>query len=240
MFRHDDRTDATLEEVRNFFSGTNTDILLLQETWPRQRNKNYISAMQEGTGLEERHQRDKTLIATYADGIVGQTEYFQDSEYHGILLTDVQTELGTLRIINSHLQSNRISDMAEGISGENSLSNQLTTFGRMLAGYGRTTRQRAAQAQQIRRFVEESPYPVILGGDFNDVPSSYMYNEILSPRLQDAWVQAGTGLGTTFTGPLPGLRIDYFMVDTSLSVVSMERLSSPWSDHRPLRLVVTQ
>ncbi|WP_116106868.1 endonuclease/exonuclease/phosphatase family protein [Lewinella sp. IMCC34191] len=239
MFRRSDRSDAGLEVARDFFGQLGAEVLLLQEVWPTYRKVTYIDQIKAGSKLRERHQQEKTMVATYANDIVGRTEYFESS-YHGVLLTDVRSEIGTVRVINTHLQSNKISGMAEGISDKESVSDKVTTFGQMLAGYGRTTRQRAAQAQLIRRLVEESPYPVILGGDFNDVPSSYTYNTVLSPRLRDAWAEAGTGLGTTFTGPLPGLRIDYFMVDTALTVVDVERVNSPWSDHRLLKLVVTK
>ncbi|MGB3799098.1 MAG: endonuclease/exonuclease/phosphatase family protein [Lewinella sp.] len=240
MFRYADVSDAEVETVSNFFDRLGVEVLLLQEVWPEGRKKSYIDVIHQSSGLQQRHQVERTMVATYANNVIEEQAYFEDSQYHGILLTDIRTDIGPIRVINTHLESNKISGMAEGIRGKESVSDQVTTFGQMLAGYGRTTRQRAAQAQMIRRLVEESPHPVILGGDFNDVPSSYMYNTILSPRLKDAWAQAGSGLGTTFTGPLPGLRIDYFMVDTALTVVDVERVNSPWSDHRSLKLVVTK
>ena len=240
MFRNSDGVDMDDETVREFFSGLGADVLMLQEIWPERRKHSYIDAIRSGSELRDRHQRDNTMVATYADKIIETADYFDGSQYHIILLTDVRTDIGTIRVINTHMQSNKISGMAEGIRGEESVKEQVSTFGQMLAGYGRTTRRRAEQAEKIRRLVEESPYPVVLGGDFNDVPSSYAYSVALSPRLKDAWVERGSGLGTTFTGPLPGLRIDYFMVDTSLQVQSIERLNSPWSDHRLLRLKVTK
>ena len=240
MFRNAEGKDIDDETVRAFFDGLGADVLMLQEVWPERRKRSYIDAIREGSGLRERHQRDNTMVATYANTITETIDLYDGSQYHIILLTDVRTELGTIRVINTHMQSNKISGMAAGIRGEESVKEQVTTFGQMLAGYGRTTRRRAAQAEKVRRLVEESPYPVVLGGDFNDVPSSYAYYVALSPRLKDAWAERGSGLGTTFTGPLPGLRIDYFMVDTSLQVESIERINSPWSDHRALRVKLTK
>ena len=240
MFRKGNGSAVDPESVRSFFQHLDADIVMLQEVWPAERKVNYIADIKTNKNLVSRHQKPNTLVATYADDLTREAAYFADSEYHGILVTDVATEIGTVRVINAHLQSNQISGMAEDIRKKDSVSDQVTTFGQMLAGYGRTTRRRAGQAEKIRQLIEESPHPVIVGGDFNDVPSSYMYNMLLSPRVKDAWVQAGTGLGTTFTGPIPGLRIDYLLVDTSLSVVAIERINSPWSDHRALRLKVTQ
>ena len=240
MFRNAEGEDMEDTTVSESFESLQADVLLLQEIWPEKRKHSYIDAIQAGSGLRGRHQRDNTMVATYANKITGSVDYYDGSQYHLILLTDVETDLGTIRVINTHMQSNKISGMAEGIRGEESVKEQVTTFGQMLAGYGRTTRRRAEQAEKIRRLVDESPYPVVLGGDFNDVPPSYAYSVALSPRLKDAWVERGSGLGTTFTGPLPGLRIDYFMVDTSLQVERIERITSPWSDHRALRVKLTK
>ena len=240
MFRAADGRDRDPAEVENFFLRHPADVILMQEVWPERRSLNYLDALRTGTGHADRHQQEKTYMATYADDPEEVAAYFNDGAYNGILVTDVATAIGKIRFINTHLRSNKISNMAQGIRGEESVSDQLNTLGHMFAGYGRTTRQRARQAEHIRLLVDESPYPVILGGDFNDVPSSYAYNVILSPRLQDAWAEAGAGLGTTFTGPIPGLRIDYFLVDTALQVVHIKQLDSPWSDHRMLKLEVTR
>ena len=240
MFRAADGKDRDPREVETFFRHHPADVILMQEVWPERRKTNYLDVLRAGTGHARRHQQEKTYMATYADQPEEIAAYFTDSDYNGILVTDVSTEIGKIRFINTHLRSNKISNMAEGIRGEESVSDQLSTLGHMFAGYGRTTRRRAEQAEHIRLLVDESPYPVILGGDFNDVPSSYAYNVILSPRLQDAWAVAGAGLGTTFTGPIPGLRIDYFLVDTALQVVHIKQLDSPWSDHRMLKLQVTR
>ncbi len=241
LFRKADAGHIDTGRVAKVFRQLQADVVLLQEVWPSTHSPNYINAIQANKRLSSRHQKPGTLIATYGSNLKPVTSFFTPpNEYNGYIVTDVKTDIGTLRVINAHLESNQISGMTEGIRGNKSYTNRMETFARMLAGYGHATRVRAQQADKIRALVETSPYPVVLGGDFNDVPSSYTYNQISSPRLQDAWVVRGAGLGTTFTGPLPGLRIDYFMVDTSLTVVDIERLPQQWSDHRPLRMTVSR
>ncbi|WP_168797542.1 endonuclease/exonuclease/phosphatase family protein [Neolewinella litorea] len=239
LFRSYDAHDVDPDRVSRVFQDYGADVVLLQEVRPPKNRLSFIPSIQTAEQLRERHQKEGTLIATYGADLEPVTASFSEpNEYNGYIVTDVQTEIGTLRVINAHLESNQISGMADNMQEDGSYRNRLETFGRMLTGYGRTSRLRAQQAEQIRTAVETSPHPVVLGGDFNDVPSSYTYNQILSPRLRDAWVSRGRGLGATFTGPLPGLRIDYFMVDTSLRVEHIERLSPNWSDHRPLRMVI--
>ena len=241
FFRSADGADADTSRVGRTFRQYEADIALLQEVRTTKYHTDYIPEVESAAHLKQRHQKEGTLIATY--GTAPQpisASFTAPNEYNGFIVTDMDTPLGKLRIINAHLETNQISRLAENISDEYSFGDRLGTFGRMLAGYSRATRVRAQQADAIRTVVNESPYPVILGGDFNDVPSSYAYNQILSPRLRDAWSARGSGLGTTFTGPLPGLRIDYFLVDTSLTTVKIERLAPEWSDHRPLRLTVAR
>jgi endonuclease/exonuclease/phosphatase family metal-dependent hydrolase len=231
--------DSTL--VVRAFESYDADIALLQEVRSDRFQLNFMEDIRRTGDLREQHQQDGTFIATYAGSITPiRSRFVPPNEYNGYLVTDVDTEIGTLRVINAHLQTNQISEMARDIGNDEGFSSRLGTLGHMLTGYGRATRTRAWQAEELREAVEESPHPVILGGDFNDVPSSYTYNHILSPRLQDAWSVRGLGLGTTFTGPLPGLRIDFLLVDTSLAVVDIERLPPLWSDHRPLRAVISR
>lgn len=240
-FRSADGSGVDSMMVRRMIAFFGADALLLQEILPTRYPQNFAPSILEAGKFDDYHQSGKTTIATYGNRLTPVSAHFAEhNEYNGFIISDMDTELGKIRLINAHLESNQISDMSERITEEGSLAERTETLGKMLRGYGRAAGVRARQATEIRRLVEGSPYPVILGGDFNDVPSSYIYKEMLSARLYDAWSARGSGLGTTFTGKLPGLRIDYFMVDTSLSVVNIERLASRWSDHRPLRMVVTK
>lgn len=237
LFRTQGGIEVDTSRVRDAVHSMRADILLLQEARPDHRKAKFFESIKEGGSYSQRHQFHRTFVATYADELEEVSAHFaKPNEYNGFLVSDVKTEVGTLRVINAHLESNQISDMTGGIGSDNSLTKNFATFGRMLQGYGRAARRRARQAAAIREVVQNSPYPVILGGDFNDVPSSYTYDHVMNTgRLRDAWAERGTGLGTTFTGPLPGLRIDYLLVDTSLTVMEVERLEPEWSDHRPLR-----
>jgi endonuclease/exonuclease/phosphatase family metal-dependent hydrolase len=81
--------------------------------------------------------------------------------------------------------------------------------------------------------IESSPYPVIICGDFNDPPSSYTYNRI-SSRLKDAFVEAGSGLGNTYNGIIPLLRIDYILHSPQLNSGQFRVIEENFSDHFPI------
>ncbi|MEM8906288.1 MAG: endonuclease/exonuclease/phosphatase family protein, partial [Bacteroidota bacterium] len=93
---------------------------------------------------------------------------------------------------------------------------------------------RAQQAHLVAEHVRNSPYPVMICGDFNETPLSYVYR-ILSAPLQDAFKQKGSGLGTTYAGKIPALRIDYILADRRLKILDHQILYKSYSDHYPVR-----
>lgn len=223
-------------EATRFMEDNSSHILLLQEARDDRFKQPLYDEIKAASGLGKRHQPSKRRIATYAKELRFVSDHFTTpGTANGYLISDIETAAGTIRVINAHLQSNRISSMAGEIGQDSTLAEGLDRAESMFRSYGASAAIRAQQANDIRKAVNESPHPVIVGGDFNDVPSSYTYQRILTPRLRDAWAEAGSGIGTTFTGPLPGLRIDFLLVDTSLSVLEVERIETGYSDHRALR-----
>lgn len=96
--------------------------------------------------------------------------------------------------------------------------------------------KRGEQAHLLAAEIEQSPYPVIVCGDFNDTPISYTYHTVARlPRLHDAFLEKGFGLGTTFHGLSPlQFRIDYIFVESSWQVRSFDIVRKGYSDHYPI------
>lgn len=99
---------------------------------------------------------------------------------------------------------------------------------------------RGMQADVLHEKMSSSPYPVVLCGDLNDVPSSYSYVTIRG-EFKDAFLEKGSGLGKTFMSGrsrflswLPTLRIDYIFVDPGLEVMQYRQVTRQLSDHRGL------
>lgn len=166
-------------------------------------------------------------------------ERFRYNSVNGFLVADLDAPGGTLRLFNVHLHSNRVTGLADRVSKGGRLNDGGTwqTIRHMFGRYGRASALRCEQAETIATLVANSPHPVLLGGDFNDVPNSYPYRLLATETgLRDAWIEGGTGLGKTFAGNLPGLRIDYVLADPTLGVVEAEKLAPGHSDHHPLRV----
>lgn len=98
---------------------------------------------------------------------------------------------------------------------------------------GKAFIQRGIQAAELKAFVEDSPYPVILGGDFNDTPGSYAYQH-LAKGMNDAFLDRGRGLGATYNGKIPMLRIDYILTDQQFKTTDFKLIKNPNSDHFPI------
>jgi endonuclease/exonuclease/phosphatase family metal-dependent hydrolase len=93
--------------------------------------------------------------------------------------------------------------------------------------------RRGNQADTVRAKLDESPYPVIVCGDFNDVPNSYTYFRIKGDR-RDAYIAKSFGIGRTYVQISPTLRIDYILPPTVFKVLQATKISSPFSDHHPV------
>ena len=95
--------------------------------------------------------------------------------------------------------------------------------------------KRAEQADIIAADMrqETTPY-IIVCGDFNDTPMSYVYGR-LSENLYDVFVESGNGYGYPFR-PMRGmLRIDYILRGEGIETLNYSAdESATFSDHLPV------
>ena len=92
------------------------------------------------------------------------------------------------------------------------------------------------QEAQLNLFLaheKESPYPVMVAGDFNNSASSYVYRKAKGEKV-DAFAKAGSGTGKTFTFDFLPLRIDFILVDPRWKVHQFKNYDIELSDHFPI------
>jgi endonuclease/exonuclease/phosphatase (EEP) superfamily protein YafD len=137
-------------------------------------------------------------------------------------------------VYNAHLQSHSISPETEALL-EAPMDEKKTWKGyRTVLGRVRHfTAKRAAQARWLAEEIARCPLPVIVAGDLNDTPQSYSYRR-LTASLFDSFRCSGRGLGTTFAGKLPGLRIDYILGSDQLDFLDHQVHQVHLSDHYPI------
>jgi endonuclease/exonuclease/phosphatase family metal-dependent hydrolase len=93
--------------------------------------------------------------------------------------------------------------------------------------------RRAKQANILSKKITATPYPTIVCGDFNDTPVSYTYHKIKG-NLNDAFMEAGSGIGNTYVGNFPSYRIDYFLYSNDFKVKNYKVPHIKLSDHYPI------
>jgi len=148
---------------------------------------------------------------------------------------DINFDGKIIRFYSVHLHSNTISIQADTLMKIDNLEKEQTLRGveGMFQKYKFATRVRYQQAQKIKNHMESSPHPVVLCGDFNDTPQSFIYHQ-LTAGMKDAFKERGIGFGTTWAGNLPGLKIDYILTDPSVEVISHDIYRRQFSDHYPV------
>lgn len=152
---------------------------------------------------------------------------------------DIKLGHDTVRLINNHLQSYSFSKDELQVD-INSDSEQMRESAVKMSGKMREAyKQRSKQARNIHDNINSSPYPVIVCGDMNDVPVSYVYHKI-SSGLQDAFLDACPWqLGHTFKHNYWGVRIDYLLHSPSIKTVDFTIMEADYSDHQPVMATFT-
>ncbi len=159
----------------------------------------------------------------------------QGSRTFGIY-TDLLINQDTVRVFNIHLASIKLEKEDLGFVAK---PDQEQLKNKSLAIYQKLTSAfflRERQTQVLLTTLDETHYPVILCGDFNDTPSSWVYHQ-LQKKLNDSFVEKGSGICTTFAGPIPFLRIDYIL-HSGFDTQHFERYRIKKSDHFPVSAIL--
>lgn len=190
----------------------------------------------EKCGLKYTYREPRKSLALFSKYPIGKknVKYFTN-DANGYQYADLSIDEQTIRVYNIHLQTNALSGIANKVAKEGNLQEKETwlQIKGMIGRYKKSAKTRGQQAGEIATGIQRSPHPVILGGDLNDVPFSYTYHQ-LSKNLQDAFTEKGSGLGITFNGSIPALRIDYLLSSPSFKVLDHKILEEDRSDHFPI------
>jgi endonuclease/exonuclease/phosphatase family metal-dependent hydrolase len=185
--------------------------------------------------------RDHWGIATFSSfPIVNKGKItFQTRSNNICIFTDLKIDDDTVRVYNVHMQSINFgySDykFIDKVIKNDTTSDELENSKNILRRLKRAFVKRAAQADMIAEHIRSSPYPVIVCGDFNDTPSSYVYHTIRGSSFTDAFRESGNGFGRTFVWKIPAFRIDYIINDPKFKTYDFRTLrEDDLSDHYPV------
>ncbi len=141
------------------------------------------------------------------------------------LYADVAVDQDTVRLYNVHLQSIGITPSVDYI--------QEGDKEKLRQRLGLAFMKQQEQMETILEHKDNSPYPVLLCGDFNNTSFSYIYREF-NKGMTDAFEARGGGLGSTFSFDSYPMRIDYIFSSTKMDVLKFETIKKTFSDHYPI------
>lgn len=169
--------------------------------------------------------------------IIRQIKLFKSKRStNNVMVTDVIVHGDTIRIFNCHLESfhlekSNFTTIGKIQSHEYS-ENDSTELNNLLGKFKKATIKRSGQSDTLSDAIKNSPYPVIVCGDFNEIECSYTYHKIKTHNnLIDAFRESGRGLGGTFIGKLPSFRIDYILHSQKISTWNFVTGKRKLSDH---------
>ena len=142
-----------------------------------------------------------------------------------------------IRVYNAHLETTGISGMLHRAAKTQMKTGiEVDNNALLKAIYGNYTVgmiARSGQANQLAMDMRESEVPIIVCGDFNDVPYSYVYNT-MKGDLVDGFKECGSGWMYTFRGGKKNVRIDYIFHDKMFKGLTYYKKELTYSDHFPV------
>ena len=169
---------------------------------------------------------------------------FNTQTNNSCIYTDILINKDTVRIYNMHLQSISFSKANYKFINEvnddtTDVKNEMEKSKSILRRMKRAFVKRAIQADGIALHIASCRYKVIVCGDFNDTPASYVYHTIRG-NLKDAFIESGSGFEQTYAGMFPKFRIDYILHSKEFKSKQYHHLSETVTDHYPIISYIQQ
>ena len=195
--------------------------------------KNYFYSYDKRDDFDDKHHYGIIIFSRYPI-LEKHTIQYEPHNYNSTFqYIDILKGADTVRVFNAHMQSLKLSDSSrqyiEDPTKELDLQKSRTVISKLKTGF----LKRKLQSERIKRAMDQSPHPVIVCGDFNDVPNSYAYNTI-GKGLNNAFAEKGSGIGRTFAVISPTLRIDNIFADKKFKVTQFVRIKKRLVDHFPI------
>jgi endonuclease/exonuclease/phosphatase family metal-dependent hydrolase len=236
-------------DIIHFLDNQNADIVCLQEYSSRGADEPYVLSditdkldypyiyFKEYERTGRLHIEGKIILSKFPaiDTAVLSTP---ERNHNFGLYVDLLVKGDTIRLYNLHLESIRfqhadykfVEEVSKGQAEQISLRRGSSNILRKLH---RSFKTRSKEAELVVNSLKSCPYPVIIMGDFNDTPLSFAYHRI-SKGLNDAFMDAGYGLGNTFNGKLPPVRIDFILYSSYFQAHEFIVHGIELSDHFPV------
>lgn len=234
-------------EIAKMVKENNPDVLCMQEFdnfIPKTSRDACISAFGEMTGLPYQYYHTKkyyggnVIFSRYPlSALDGDTPFANENEYGAVAKVDARDK-GVFYVICVHLVSFQLTHQEITVFSESGNSKeQVEEYGKSIVVKLKNAYEK--RSLEVAKMLEDIPHdgtPIIICGDFNDTPLSYTYHQLFKAGFVDGFVKGGRGIGHTYAGKLPLLRIDYVWGNEQIQPMSFKRLKHKGSDHYPVML----
>lgn len=209
-----------LEEVK-------PDVLCFQEFPYRPSNVNEFKKLNDYYAFLGGYANSFAIFSKYP--IVGGGALYDGNATNNVVYADINKNGDTIRVYNVHLQSMGINP--ETIQTTDGIKNE---YEKVTNKFLFASANRATQLSDLLTHTQGCPFPMLLAGDFNDVPFSHNYFK-LRRSFQNAFEKEGKGLGITYNNKIPYLRIDNQFFSSEFTVKAFKTVNNIYySDHFPL------
>jgi endonuclease/exonuclease/phosphatase family metal-dependent hydrolase len=193
----------------------------------------YTTVAHPAIARHEKHAFGLAIMSKYP--IVKRDEReFQDQ--NGMLYADIKIGIDTIRVINVHLRSlivrfGRLKEAYKEKDYDQGKSETRKVYGKLKNGFI----YHAEETKLLTEWIDQSPHPVLLCGDFNETPYGFAYGQVRQ-RLSNSFESAGSSFGFTYQNAPRFIRIDNQFYDKkSLEILNFQtRRDVKYSDHYPI------
>lgn len=237
----------TAADVAKMVRENHPDVLCIQEFdqfMPRTGRNACIAAFGEMVGLpyhyyhKRSHFGGNVIFSCYPlSPLEEDIPFARENEYGAVAKVDAGDK-GVFYVLCVHLVSFRLTNAEIKVFSETGKSKeQVEEYGKsIVAKLKRAYERRSEEVAKLMEDIPSDGRPLLLVGDFNDTPMSYTYQQVKEAGFVDGFVEVGRGIGYTYAGQLPLLRIDYVWGNEPIQPVAFKRLKFKGSDHYPVMM----
>lgn len=237
LFRERDNYGRFSPASTNWLKSVSADLICLQEFSYNERwqaidlknmmhDRGYEGIAYTFTSGRTLHNPGLAIFSSYP--VVRHGKWMPDTlGVNNGIFADIALEADTIRLYNVHLRSPRLGAYL-----------QQKNMAGLWSGICTAAVTRRHQVEALLMHAAESPYPVLICGDFNEMPYSYNYFR-LRLHYRNAFEQSGSGFGFTLHQWPYFLRIDHIFTSERWQTHHFRVLhSTEVSDHFPVSVCI--
>ncbi len=236
-----DNTGLQAQDIKAMMVEEGVDVICLQEYYDQIGNEDGLVTAKfcDVYPYSARGRKGDMIILSRYPITTSKDSVFEYSN-NSFQWADVKMPTGkTVRVFNVHMETTGVNQTlhqaAKQQGGDMARPDYQNAgiYKALLGNYVFNLNVRSGQSIIVANEKARSPHPIVLCGDFNDVPYSFTYNTLLGD-LKDGFRQGGSGFMFTYRGAKGVFRIDYIFHDESMQSVDYYKMDKNYSDHNPV------